>query len=150
MGVRTATFEANLNAEELVPVPIPATKHCLRNNTNKYRRKRRQHSCKVCSALAEPNTKSFESSFYCPICEQLRGGYVPLCARVRREETGNTLTCSQIWHTVWVCGALIPAHLRKRIRYRKRKREDSEDEGSDEDQVKDHDVDYVDAGEESS
>ncbi|ETP55021.1 hypothetical protein F442_00383 [Phytophthora nicotianae P10297] len=139
-----SSFECNMNAEELVSVPIPVGKHRLRNNTNKYRRKRRQHSCKVCSAMAEPNTKSFESSFYCPSCEVLRGGYVPLCAKVRREETGNTLTCSQIWHTVWGCGTLIPVHLRKNIRYRKRKREDSDSEDSDEGE--EHDVNYVDTG----
>ncbi|POM58489.1 Hypothetical protein PHPALM_36856 [Phytophthora palmivora] len=63
--------------------------------------------------MVDPNTKSFESSYYCPTCEDQRGGYVPLCAKVRRENAGNTLTCSQIWHTVWGCGTLIPAHLRK-------------------------------------
>ncbi|ETI49597.1 hypothetical protein F443_06610 [Phytophthora nicotianae P1569] len=72
--------------------------------------------------MAEPNTKSFESSFYCPSCEVLRGG--------------------QIWHTVWGCGTLIPVHLRKNIRYRKRKREDSDSEDSDEGE--EHDVNYVD------
>ncbi|POM66722.1 Hypothetical protein PHPALM_17369 [Phytophthora palmivora] len=144
MGVSAATFEANMNAEELVTEPISAAKHRLRNNSNKYRRKRRQHSCKVCSAMAEPKTKSNESSFYCPSCELLRGGYVPLCAKVRRQETGNTLTCSQIWHSVWGCGTLIPVHLRKNIRYRKRKREDPDSEDSD--VGEEHDVDYVDEG----
>ncbi|POM60424.1 hypothetical protein PHPALM_30722 [Phytophthora palmivora] len=90
--------------------------------------------------MADQNTKSFESSYYCPTCEDQRGGYVPLCAKVRRENAGNTLTCSQIWHTVWGCGTLIPAHLRKNIRYRKRKREDPEEE----DAAEERDVDCID------
>ncbi|ETP27066.1 hypothetical protein F441_00387 [Phytophthora nicotianae CJ01A1] len=118
MGVSAASFECNMNAEELVSVPIPVGKRRLRNNTNKYRRKRRQHSCKVCSAMAEPNTKSFESSFYCPSCEVLRGGGLR--------------------------AALRQVHLRKNIRYRKRKREDSDSEDSDEGE--EHDVNYVDTG----
>ncbi|POM62848.1 hypothetical protein PHPALM_27941 [Phytophthora palmivora] len=144
MGVSAATFEANMKTEELVSLPISAGKHRLRNNNNRYRRKRRQHSCKVCSAMAEPKSKSYEITFYFPSCELLRGGYVPLCAKVRREETGNTITCSQICHSVWGCGTLIPVHLRKNIPYRKRKREDSDNE--DFDVGEEHDVAYVDEG----
>ncbi|POM60633.1 hypothetical protein PHPALM_30499 [Phytophthora palmivora] len=78
--------KVNMNAEELVSVPILAGKHSLRNNSNKYRRKCRQHSCKVCSAMAEPKTKSYENSFYCPSCELLRGD---TCRFVRRFDVRN-------------------------------------------------------------
>ncbi|POM60675.1 hypothetical protein PHPALM_30428 [Phytophthora palmivora] len=61
MSVSAATFEANLNAEDLVLVPLPVGK-------------RRQHSCKVCFATADPNTKTFESSYYRPTCEDQCGG----------------------------------------------------------------------------
>ncbi|POM74086.1 Hypothetical protein PHPALM_9005 [Phytophthora palmivora] len=115
MSVSAATFEANLNVEDLVSVPLQAGKHCLRNNNAKYPSKRRQHSCKVCFAMADPNTKSFESSYYCPTCENQRGGYCGM----------------------WDADS---GDLRKNIRYRKRKREDPEEE----DAAEERDVDYID------
>ncbi|KAG2789851.1 hypothetical protein Pcac1_g1273 [Phytophthora cactorum] len=65
------------------------------------------------SAFAGPKTKSFETSFYSPSCSDDFGGQVPLCHQIRREETGNTNTCSQIWHKVWSDGKAIAANLSK-------------------------------------
>ncbi|ETO75572.1 hypothetical protein F444_08877 [Phytophthora nicotianae P1976] len=159
LATNEATLRANTNAEDLVSEPIHTQPHRLRNNEEKYKGKkrrktrdgstasnlqrkgkkrkgkRRQHLCKVCSALATPQTKSFETSYYCEQCTPNFGGYVPLCNKVRHEETGNTLTFGQIWHELWRNGTAIPAHLKKRIRIRKRKHfevsSDSDDGGSD-------------------
>ncbi|ETN00420.1 hypothetical protein PPTG_18103 [Phytophthora nicotianae INRA-310] len=107
----------------------------LQRKGKKRKGKRRQHLCKVCSALATPQTKSFETSYYCEQCTSNFGGYVPLCNKVRHKETGNTLTCGQISHELWRNGTAIPAHLKNRIRFRKRKHfevsSDSDDGGSD-------------------
>lgn len=132
LGVTAATFRANMNAEDLATVPMPTREHVLENNEQLYHGKRRQHLCKVCSVLAPLKTKGLETSYFCKACCEAFDGYVPLCNRVRREETGNNLTCSQIWHTTWGNGTLIPPHLKKRLRFRKRKRADS---SGDEDDV---------------
>ncbi|POM77590.1 Hypothetical protein PHPALM_5007 [Phytophthora palmivora] len=132
LNVSKVTLWSNINAEDLVTVPTPAGDHTLVNTDDMYEggrdAKRRQHLCKVCSAMAAIKTKSYESSYYCPTCTELRGGYVPLCNRVRREASGNTLTCSQIWHQSWANGTAIPPHFRQiRFRERKRKRRDAEE-----------------------
>ncbi|KAF1772570.1 PiggyBac transposable element-derived protein [Phytophthora cactorum] len=81
---------------DLVSVPIPILEHTLQNTVEFYdgngKSKHRQYLCKVCSATVDPQTKSFESSYFCSDCTETFGGYVPPCARVRREEPGNTLT----------------------------------------------------------
>ncbi|KAG1688457.1 hypothetical protein DVH05_003661 [Phytophthora capsici] len=56
------------------------------------------------------------------------GGRVPLCRHVRRADSGNTLTCSQIWHDTWDDGKSIPPSLKKKIRCRKGKRGSDEEE----------------------
>ncbi|KAG1690511.1 hypothetical protein DVH05_028015 [Phytophthora capsici] len=56
------------------------------------------------------------------------GGRVPLCRHVRRADSGNTLTCSQIWHDTWDDGKSIPPSLKKKIRFRKGKRGSDEEE----------------------
>ncbi|RLN93509.1 hypothetical protein BBJ28_00012350 [Nothophytophthora sp. Chile5] len=84
--------------------------------------KTRQYLCKVCSAFADPMNKSFETSYHCPRCSEYFGGRVPLCRQVRRVESGNTLTCAQIWHDTWNDGKNIPPSLKKKIRFRKGKR----------------------------
>ncbi|KAF1784611.1 hypothetical protein GQ600_15951 [Phytophthora cactorum] len=101
---------SNSNTEDLVSVPIPMREHTLQNPEECYdgngKPKRRQHLCKVCSAIGDPQPKGFESSYFCPDCTETFGGYVPLCARVRREEYRDSF------------------HLKKRIRFQKRKREE--------------------------
>ncbi|KAG3019953.1 hypothetical protein PC121_g9134 [Phytophthora cactorum] len=122
------TLASNSNTEDLVSVPIPMREHTLQNPEECYdgngKPKRRQHLCTVCSAIGDPQPKGFESSYFCPDCTETFGGYVPLCARVRREESSNTLTYSPIWHSIWAKGTAIPSHLKKRIRFQKRKREE--------------------------
>ncbi|KAG1697130.1 hypothetical protein DVH05_017514 [Phytophthora capsici] len=56
------------------------------------------------------------------------GGRVPLRRHVRRADSGNTLTCSQIWHDTWDDGKSIPPSLKKKIRFRKGKRGSDEEE----------------------
>jgi hypothetical protein len=132
LALRTINFETHLNAEDLVSVPLPRQEHALVNTESFYstskQHKRRQYLCKVCSAFADSKTKSFETSFYCQPCSDAFGGLVPLCRHVRRVESGNTLTCSQIWHDTWGDGKNIPPNLKKKIRFRKRKRDNEEEE----------------------
>ncbi|POM67707.1 Hypothetical protein PHPALM_16241, partial [Phytophthora palmivora] len=129
--LQSSHFETNLLAEDLVSVPVRRQEHKLEDVEDRYRpdidNKYRQHLCKVCSAFAPPKTKSFESMWYCSRCSEAFGGHVPLCIQVRRIETGNTLTCSQIWHQTWTNGTTIPPAQRRRIRFRKRKRADIEE-----------------------
>eukprot|EP00644_Phytophthora_capsici_P006457 jgi/Phyca11/126981/e_gw1.66.119.1 len=120
LTVTAASLSSNKLAEDLVSIPIPLAEHHLQKQERRYKEKRRQHLCKVCSAMAPPKVKGFESRFFCLACEELHDGYVPLCNCVRREETGNRLTCDQIWHDSWANGTAIPRHLRKNIRFRKR------------------------------
>lgn len=131
LALRTINFETHLNAEDLISVPIPRQQHTLVNTAEFYssskQHKRRQYLCKVCSAFADTKTKSFETSFFCQQCSDAFGGRVPLCRHVRRVESGNTLTCSQIWHDTWGDGKIIPPSLKKKIRFRKRKRESEEE-----------------------
>ncbi|ETO68377.1 hypothetical protein F444_14768 [Phytophthora nicotianae P1976] len=108
------SLASNKQAEDLASVPLPPAEHHLQEQPRKYRVKRRQHPCKICSAIAPPNTKGPESRFFCQACEELHNGYVPLCNCVRRKEVGNRLTCDQIWHDSWANGTAIPAHLRKK------------------------------------
>lgn len=113
----------NINAEDLIPTPTRRPDHELTQSDDMYhggdRQKRRQHLCKVCSALSAPKTKSFETTWYCRTCSTCVGGQVSLCDRVRRKDSGNMLSCSQIWHEEWVNGTAIPPALRKKIRFRK-------------------------------
>ncbi|KAE9283481.1 hypothetical protein PR003_g27115 [Phytophthora rubi] len=131
VALRTINFETHLNAEDLISVPIPRQQHTLVNTAEFYssskQHKRRQYLRKVCSAFADTKTKSFETSFFCQQCSDAFGGRVPLCLHVRRVESGNTLTCSQIWHDTWGDGKSIPPSLMKKIRFRKRKRESEEE-----------------------
>ncbi|KAE8978844.1 hypothetical protein PR002_g24593 [Phytophthora rubi] len=132
LGITGANLRSNMSAEDLVSTPMPTSEHQLQNQENYYsvngQRKHRQHLCKVCSALAPPKTKGFETSYFCRRCTEYHGGYIPLCNCVRRQETGNKCTCDQIWHATWVNGTVIPAHLKKSIHFRKRKRSEAEDE----------------------
>jgi hypothetical protein len=125
LALRTINFETQFNAEDLVSFPLPRQEYALVNTESFYstskQHKRRQYLCKVCSAFADSKTKSFETSFYCQPCSDAFGGLVPLFRHVRRVESGNTLTCSQIWHDTWGDGKNIPPNLKKKIRFRKRK-----------------------------
>ncbi|KAJ0391969.1 hypothetical protein P43SY_001165 [Pythium insidiosum] len=116
-------------AENLVSEPALASDHTLTQTTEIYKGKLRQYLCKVCSALSDKKQRSSETPFYCKACGRDRSGSVWLCNKVR---LGQTLTCSQIWHTNWKNGTLIPAELRGKIRFCKRKRVSTveEQEGS--------------------
>ncbi|ETK96984.1 hypothetical protein L917_00383 [Phytophthora nicotianae] len=114
-----------MNAEDLVSIPVSRRAHALVNTDEFYssgkQHKRRQYLCKVCSAFADKNAKSFESSYLCQKCSNVYGGRVPLCDSIRRKEEGNTRTCYEIWHEVWNDGKANPPGLIKKIRFRKRK-----------------------------
>ncbi|KAE8904981.1 hypothetical protein PF003_g10813 [Phytophthora fragariae] len=131
-GANSANLRSNMSAEDLFSTSIPTSEHQLQNQENYYsangQRKHRQHLCKVCSALAPPKTKGFETSYFCRRCTEYHGGYIPLCNCVRRQETGNKSTRDLIWHATWVNGTVIPAHLKKSIHFCKRKRSEAEDE----------------------
>ncbi|EGZ09189.1 hypothetical protein PHYSODRAFT_525281, partial [Phytophthora sojae] len=131
LALRTINFGTHPNAEDLVSVPIPRQDHTLANTDSFYstakQYKHRQYLCKVCSTFADSKTKSFETSYFCPQCSDAFRGRKPLCRQVRRGQSGNTLTCAQIWHDTWGDGKSIPASLRKKIRFRKRKREQEEE-----------------------
>ncbi|POM74928.1 Hypothetical protein PHPALM_8034 [Phytophthora palmivora] len=134
LALRTINFETYIymNSEDLVSGPVSRPQHTLVNTTDYYssssQHKRRQYLCKVCSAFSDAKTKSFETSYFCPRCSETFGGRVPLCRHVRRPESGNVLTCMQIWHQTWNDGTCIPPQLKKKIRFRKRKRDSEEDE----------------------
>ncbi|GMG15842.1 unnamed protein product [Phytophthora fragariaefolia] len=88
LALRTINFETHLNADDLVLVPTPRQQHTLVNTAEFYssakQRKRRQYLCKVWSAFADSNTKSFEINFFCLQGSDAFGGRVPLCRHVRR------------------------------------------------------------------
>ncbi|RLN96373.1 hypothetical protein BBJ28_00024813 [Nothophytophthora sp. Chile5] len=131
LGLRDVNFETHLNAEDLLSVPVPHGDHSLVNTADFYvtdaQNKRRQYLRKVCSAFA--SSKSYETSYYCQACCAYFADRVPLCRQVRRVESGNTLTCAQVWHDTWNDGKNIPPNLKKiRFRSGKRKRAQSDEE----------------------
>ncbi|GMF39851.1 unnamed protein product [Phytophthora fragariaefolia] len=79
LAVTAASLSSNKNAEYLVSVPFPPSKHTLEEQERKYRSKRRQHLCKVCSAMTPLKIKGLESRYFCLACEELHDGHVPLC-----------------------------------------------------------------------
>ena len=82
------------------------------------RKKRRQRACKVCSLLRSNDTaRSYNSKYYCPACSQGKKR-IYLCDRVRRAESGNSLTCFQVWHFQWKSGLQLPANITKLIKMR--------------------------------
>ena len=138
LSLQHRDFTTNMQAEDLLSAPAQPTSHTLVNTTAMYtsetQNKRRQYLCKVCSALSHAKTKSFETSFECVQCSNVHGGRVALCNKIRRHESGNTLTCGQIWHQKWSNGTSIPANLRSKIRFRgkaKRKRNAVDDDHED-------------------
>ncbi|ETO77671.1 hypothetical protein F444_07150 [Phytophthora nicotianae P1976] len=80
-----------------------------RGKNGKYSQKRRQYGCKVCSLL-RPGKNSWETTFYCVECSEVRmrgvdddnaigRGKVYLCQKVRQHDSSgptNSATCSQI------------------------------------------------------
>ena len=122
LSLQKEDFDRNPHAEDLLSGPVQPAMHSLKKTTDNYRNKLRQYLCKVCSAFSNKDHRSFETSWFCDECSTAFGGKVALCNRVRREDAGNTLTCSQIWHNTWKNGTIIPKDLRKKIRFRKRKR----------------------------
>ncbi|ETO72092.1 hypothetical protein F444_11683 [Phytophthora nicotianae P1976] len=96
LSLQPINFERHMNTEDLVSVPIPRRAHVLVNTDEFYssgkQHKRPQYLCKVRSAFADKNAKSYESSYFCQECSAAFGGRVPLCDSIRRKEEGNTHT----------------------------------------------------------
>ncbi|KAG3084975.1 hypothetical protein PI125_g19366 [Phytophthora idaei] len=111
----TTGSSLHTNPEYLISEPVRTQAHTLHNADNMYqgsrKSKHRQHLCKVCLAMA---TKRFESSYAYPQCIEAYAGYVPMSNRVRREESANALTCSQMLRQVWCNRSAIPEYLKKR------------------------------------
>eukprot|EP00644_Phytophthora_capsici_P019551 jgi/Phyca11/133022/e_gw1.297.5.1 len=114
LAVNPVSFRARYG-EDLANTPLQTREHVLRSTNELHEakpgrrnggKKSRQFPFKVCSALNPLQFKGFES--------RLWGGYVPLCNTVRRTETENTLTYSQVWHGAWGSGEAIPSHLHKK------------------------------------
>ncbi|POM60251.1 hypothetical protein PHPALM_30920 [Phytophthora palmivora] len=85
------------------------------------------------SSKVMPRLRRFENEVVCDKLFLLQrsdafGGRVTLCQHIRRVESGNTLTCAQIWYDTWGDSKSIPPSLKRRIRFRKRKREQEESE----------------------
>jgi hypothetical protein len=59
--------------------------------------------CKVCSILKSTGT----TRFYCSDCSDTRGR-IYLCNEVRRVDQGNTVSCFNIWHSMWKNGERLP------------------------------------------
>ncbi|GMF33746.1 unnamed protein product [Phytophthora lilii] len=88
-------------------------------------RSRRQHTCKVCSALRGDRKRSFATSYYSIECtKQHNGGMVFLCDKVRPHdlEEYRNATCSQIWHLMWNNGEDIPQSGTSSIKMRKKQK----------------------------
>jgi hypothetical protein len=76
-------------------------------------------ACKVCSILKTPST----TRFYCPDCSDDRGR-VYLCKDIRRVDEGNSVSCFNIWHSVWKNGEQLPDSCgRGQFRLRRSKEE---------------------------
>lgn len=137
LAVREVNVVTHLNGEDLVSVPVPRGNHLLVNTSGLYvfetQSKRRQYLCKVCSAYT--TGKSYETSYVCPTCSNYFGGRVPLFRQIRRLETGNTLTCAQIWHDVWNDGKNIPSSFNK-LRFRRGRRQRAGSELEEEEEQK--------------
>ncbi|GMF31839.1 unnamed protein product [Phytophthora lilii] len=58
LGITDASLASNENAEDLVSTPLTVREHALQKienfNSSSGQHKRRQHLCKVCSAMATP------------------------------------------------------------------------------------------------
>ena len=116
---------------------------CQTNDRVRGGGKRRTRVCKVCSVLSDGRYRKHETTFYCVECSDQQTCPVFLCNEVRRLETGNSLTCFQIWHNLWACGSKLPktstAHIRRRtiasipsVKAPERPRDDTEDDEDDE------------------
>eukprot|EP00644_Phytophthora_capsici_P018812 jgi/Phyca11/132185/e_gw1.140.20.1 len=80
------------SCEELLAAPLPRQPHALQQTKEKNEQKSRQWLCKVCSALAGPGIRSYESSYFCRTCSLSKKGRVSLCNKSRRLEQGSDLT----------------------------------------------------------
>lgn len=90
--------------------------------------KYRYRVCKVCSILHEDRTVSISNSrYYCVECSTEKAK-VYLCNTIRSTQSGNQLTCFQIWHQVWENGALRSGA--RKIRLRTFKHQESTDDDS--------------------
>eukprot|EP00644_Phytophthora_capsici_P005666 jgi/Phyca11/97928/e_gw1.2.1119.1 len=119
------------NGEELLASPLPRLPHALQHTKEKNGQKSRQWLCKVCSALAGPGVRSYESSYFCRTCSLSKKGRVSLCNKARRLEQGSDLTCSQVWHQTWRNGTAIPAEIQHKIRFVQKRRVDDGDADED-------------------
>ena len=78
--------------------------------------KYRYRVCKVCSILHEDRTVPISNSrYYCVECSTPKAK-VYLCNSIRFTQSGNQLTCFQIWHQVWENGSLRSGARKIRLR----------------------------------
>ncbi|KAL3660599.1 hypothetical protein V7S43_014354 [Phytophthora oleae] len=93
-----------------------------KNPSGEIERKRRPHTCKVCSALRDDGKRTSQTCHYCVECtELLNGAMVFLCDKVRAHKPKyQNATCYQIWHSFWNNGKSMPESGISSIRMRKR------------------------------
>ncbi|KAE9317371.1 hypothetical protein PR003_g18488 [Phytophthora rubi] len=125
-------FSAGDDLEDLVTEPLPRQPHTLEKTEELNGTKRRQWLCKVCSAYAGPDTRSFETSYFCAECSRVKKGRVTLCNKTRRLEHGSALTCNEVWHQSWKNGMAIPPEMQHKIRFVGKRRPEVASEGADE------------------
>ncbi|KAK1944483.1 hypothetical protein P3T76_004395 [Phytophthora citrophthora] len=103
-----------------------------KNPSGEIERKRRPHTCKVCSALREDGKRTSQTCLYCVECtEHLNGAMVFLCDKVREHKLEyQNATCYQIWHSFWNNGKSMPQSGISSIRMRKRLKTSEQNEAS--------------------
>ncbi|GMF46375.1 unnamed protein product [Phytophthora fragariaefolia] len=126
-------FTAEQDGLELLAAPATPQSHILQQTKEKNggKTKSRQWLCKVCSAMAGPGTRSYESRFFCRACSIAKKGRVALCNKARRLDQGSDLTCSHVWHQTWRNGTAVPPHFQDKIRFVSKRRVDDGDSEED-------------------
>lgn len=123
-------FEGNTFGADVVPsraAPTPLDETGSRGGhrvqiTDEWRNqdsqpKRRQLTCKVCSALCKNGERAASSPNFCGECSL--NSRIYLCTRARRKTRGVAMTCWDVWHREWRNGALIPLEITRPIRVRR-------------------------------
>ncbi|ETM97760.1 hypothetical protein PPTG_20060 [Phytophthora nicotianae INRA-310] len=73
----------------------------------KWRCKRRQRQCKVCSILKRKIGERHATKYFCADCSKSDKAQLFLCNKAWKHYPGNSMTCFQIWHK-WDNGAKRP------------------------------------------
>lgn len=121
-----ATIDNTIDLGSPHPRLPSVTTHQMRMTDDKQASgKYRYRVCKVCSILHEDRTVPIGNSrSYCVECSTEKAR-VYLCNCIRSTQSGNQLTCFQIWHQVWENGALRSGARKIRLRSFKDARRDS-------------------------